>query len=262
MDVIAKAIDEYKSNFKICLLFALLLASVPAFILPFFRVPFFETGVTLSSGTILIDYMLSPQAVPIFVLALVFLFFYSFLIGLICLAVRRDLSKVKVHFYLKEMVRKFAFKIFGFYAITLALVFIPALILSSISLNLLVAFLVLVFIFSVFFMFVPQAIVIDEVPLEKALSESVIFVKKNPVIALKVVFLMAALLLLAGLIEFVLDTIALTGIFGPLVASEFIVGQIISIAITSIFVVPFIEILKTFFYMLKFDLIKRQVLMK
>ncbi|MCX8189610.1 MAG: hypothetical protein N3F05_00035 [Candidatus Diapherotrites archaeon] len=262
MDVISKSFQEYKSNFKICLLFALLLAFVPVFIIPFFRVPFFETGITLSSGTILIDYMLSTQAIPIFILALVFLFFYSFLIGLICLAVRRDLSKVKVHFYLKEMVSKFAFKIFGFYAIILALVFIPALILSSISLNLLVAFLVFVFIISIFFMFVPQAIVIDEVSLETALAESASFVRKNPVIALKVVFLMAALLLLVGLIEFILDMVALTGVFGSLVASEFIVGQVISIAITLVFVVPFIEILKTFFYMLKFDLIKRQVLIK
>ncbi|MEM4662938.1 MAG: hypothetical protein QXM75_02870 [Candidatus Diapherotrites archaeon] len=260
MDILAKSFEEYKKNFNVCLLFALLLVFVPFFIIPIFANPFFETGITISSGTIFLDYIVSAQTVAIVLFAIVFIAAYSFLISLVCLAVRRDLSKVKVHFYLKEMVQRFSFRIFIFNLVLFSLIFLTALMLASLSVYLLLIFLVFVFVLLFFLMFVPQVIVVDEVPLDVALSESIQFVKKNPFVALQVVIASASLLLVVSLIEYAIDLLALNGLFGEFFAREFIVGETVSIAITMIFVVPYIEILKTFFYMLKFDLIKKQLL--
>jgi len=262
MDIIAKSFAEYKNNFKVCLLFALLLVFVPLFIIPFFKVPFFETGITLSSGTLFVDYLANAHTPLILLLAVIFLAPYSFFVTLISFAVRRDLSKVKVHFYLNEMVKKFALKIFTFYLIVFLLTFFIALALSAISIYAVLVFLAIVFIAMVFFMFVPQVIVVDELPLGLAMRESISFVRKNLKGALQVLIVGSALLLAVGVFEYFIDLFFLNVVAVDVFASEFIAGETIAIVITLVFIVPFIEIIKTFFYMLKFDLIKRHELAK
>lgn len=262
MDIITKALAEYKNNFKICLLFALLLAFVPAFIVPFFKVPFFETGITLSSGTLFVDYLASPQMMVILLLVLIFLAPYSLFVALISLAVRRDLSKVKVHFYLEEMIEKFALKIFTFYALVFLLTFFISLALSAISIYALLAFLAIVCIAMVFLMFVPQVVVVDELPVSIAMRESISFVRRNWKETIQVLVVGSALLLFVGLFEYLMDLFFLNVVAIDFLASEFIVGESIGIVITLVFIVPFIEILKTFCYMLKFDLIRKHELAK
>jgi len=69
---------------------------------------------------------------------------------------------------------------------------------------------------------------------------------------LAVLILGCALLLGVGLLEYMLDMFFL----------RFFVGEFVTLLLTLVFVVPFMEITKTYFYMLKFNLIKRSELVK
>jgi len=236
--VFLEAIEYYKNNITTAVAFSLLLF----FILPFSWL----SNVVVSSGTVMIDYgfMKKPLADAVFLLllALVFLFFYSVLVCLMIFAVRADFNKVKLHYYLSEKVSKFGLKYFQFLAIFTVL----AAVISSLLIDFGVSpWLVnlLLFVVSLPFLFLGQAIVVDEEGLRSSVLSSFEFIMKNPssfVIALVSGFLAVTLL---QLLEFLIDL-------------AFGVGGFVSLVVVLVVVVPFFESLKTELYMSKFEIIK------
>jgi len=238
--MLEKCFREYVSNFRIALLFGLLLVFVP--LLAYF------SNIQLSFGTLSIEYAFAPAefiAVEFAIIALM-LAFFSFFVSLVVLAVRKDLSKIRVEFYLSEMLKKFSFKVFVFlFVYSLVLYFIGLLlVLSGASLLEVNA---AIFVISIPFLFVPQAIVIDEVSVSQAVMESLHFSWKNFRSVLFVFCAGSVLVALVLLLSFAADIFAV----------RIMAGRYIAMVLTMVFVVPFMEIMKTYVYMLKFDLIKR-----
>ena len=232
------SVEQYKKNFKTALVFALLLVFVPAF-------AFFQ-NIYLSSGSIFIDYNLT-LADPLILLAeagliALFLLFYSFFVSVIIFSVRKNLSPLKLQFYLHEMIRKFAFRLFAFFLIYCFFLFLLMSGLLAIGVPLLLANLILLVI-SLLLMFVPQAVVVEEEGLRHALSSNFEFLFKTPKSFATIAIVGAIFLSLLQLFEFVLAQFTM---YAPY----------ISLLITLVFIFPFLEIMKTYLYMMKFDLIK------
>jgi len=102
-------------------------------------------------------------------------------------------------------------------------------------------------IISLALLFVPQAIVVDEVGVLDAVRESFDFIKKYPGSFFRVVMTGTVLVALVLLIEFALDFLVL----------DFLPGRFVSAFLLLVFVVPFLEAMKTYVYMLKFDLVRK-----
>jgi len=177
------------------------------------------------------------------VLIAFFLVFYSFFVSIIIFSVRKNLSKLKLQFYLHEMLQKFTLRIFAFYVAYCLLLFLLALGLVLAGINILLVGLALLVV-SFLLMFVPQAVVIDEEGLRQALSTNFEFLLKQPKAFAKVAVIGAVLLSALQLFEFLLSQVSL-------------LAPYVSLFLSLVFVVPFIEILKTYLYMMRFDLIKR-----
>ncbi|MBN2067874.1 MAG: hypothetical protein JW744_05385 [Candidatus Diapherotrites archaeon] len=234
----ANSFAQYKANLKTTLVFALLLAFVIAFV----SMP----NVFVSSGSIFLDYNFSLENPVSFIavlgLAALFLAFYSFFISIIILSVRKNLSKLKLHFYLHEMMRHFTLKIFIFYLVYCFALFALGTALIFLQVSLLLVNLLLLVI-SISLLFVPQSIVVDEEDIVHAISSNFEFIAGNKRATLTILFIGALLLALLQLVEFAIDQIAL-------------LGSLVSLFLTLVFILPFLEIMKTYMYMLKFDLIK------
>jgi hypothetical protein len=232
------SIEQYKANFKTALVFALLLVFVPVFS----SFP----NIFISSGSLFMDYnvlsvppeMLLAEAG----LTALFLLFYSFFLSIIIFSVRKGLSKLKLQLYLHEMIQKFTLRIFAFYILfcLLAFLFVSAMLLLGI--HILLASLILL-IAAFLLMFVPQAVVIDEEGLRHALSTNFDFLLKRPLDFFKIAFVGAVLLALLQLLEFGLAQITL-------------LAPYISLFLALVFILPFLEIMKTYLYLMKIDLIK------
>ncbi len=230
--------QQYKANFKTALVFALLLVFVPVF-------AFFQ-NMFLSSGTIFVDYGLflaQPLILGVEIaLITLFLAFYAFFVSIIVLGVRKNLSKLKLQFYLSEMIQKFTLRVFVFYVFYSLLLFLLTVGLLAAGLHVVYSAIGMLAV-SFLFLFVPQAVVIDEEGLRHALLSNFEFLKKHPksfVIALVVGSVFLGLLLL---LEF-------------LVAQVTLLAPYVSLLLSLVFVLPFIEIMKTYQYMMRFDLIK------
>jgi len=236
--LLQNSFQQYRANFKTALIFALLLVFVPVFAL-------FQ-NIYITSGTIFIDYNLF-QANP-FALAAetgliaLFLLFYSFFISIIVFSVKKNLSKVKLQFYLQEMIKKFALRIFAFYVAYCLLLFLLTTALVTAGIPFLAATLA-VLIVSFLLMFVPQAIVVDEEGLRHALLSNFEFLFSSPRSFLIALVVGAVLLGLLQLLEFA-------------VAQATLLAPYISIFLGLVFILPFLEIMKTYLYMMRFDLIK------
>jgi hypothetical protein len=90
---------------------------------------------------------------------------------------------------------------------------------------------------------VPQAIIIDEEEVKESIANNLEFIIRYPKAFLTVVVVSLVLVAILPLLEYLFD---------PL----FFSGRFIAVLVALIFIVPFIEITKTHFYMLKFDLVK------
>ncbi|MCX6802613.1 MAG: hypothetical protein NT067_05905 [Candidatus Diapherotrites archaeon] len=237
---------EYLANARAAIAFGLLLFFVPFLLLDFFA----SQNMFFSSGSFFIEYNIVNPAVFIveFVLASIFLFFFAFFVSLIVFGVRKNLSKVRVEYYLAEMVRKFSVKIFVFFWLYMvaffAFGFLAVTFMEPASGILLVSLALLAL--SLLFMFVPQAIVVDEVGIADAVRESAGFIAKNISSFLMVLGIGVALTAGVLLLEYALDFIAL----------DVLPGRFVSVIILLVFVVPFLEVLKTYMYLMKFDLVK------
>lgn len=250
--ILGNAFREYIANFRVALAFGLLLLFVPVLMLDFFQ----SQNLFFSSGSFFVEYkVVSPDILLAELLvAVVFLVFFSFFVSLMVFGIRKDLSKVRVEYYLSEMVQKFTVKIFLFfllYSITLfALGFFLVLVLEP-GTGALLASLVLLVV-SLFFLFVPQAIVVDEVGVFDAVKESLDFVSKNVHSFFTVIVVGSVLLAIILLLEFALDFFVL----------ELLPGRFVSAFLLFVFLVPFLEALKTYLYMFKFDLVKKSEMAK
>jgi len=236
--LLQNSVEQYKANFKTALVFALLLVFVPVFAT--------FPNIFISSGGLFIDY--SVLSVPPAMLlaeaglTALFLLFYSFFLSIIIFSVRKGLSKLKLQLYLHEMIQKFALRIFAFYILLclLAFLFVSAMLL--LGAHILLASLVLLAA-SFLLMFVPQAVVIDEEGLRHALLTNFDFLLKHPTDFFKVAFVGAVLLALLQLLEFSLAQITM-------------LAPYISLLLCLIFILPFLEVVKTYLYLMKIDLIK------
>lgn len=236
--ILKEALRRYAENFITVLGFALLLV----FVLLFGQLsaPF------ISSGTVFLGYEFVKADIISFLVSLLsgilFIFFYSVLVVLVIFAIRKDLSKVKINYYLAEKVEKFAVKLFFFFAA----IFIIASVVAGLLINLGAEPLLIsaiLFIIGVAFTFVPQSVVIDESSLWHSMLSNFEFMRKHPGSFAGVVLLSALLLLVLPLAEYAIDYV-------------FFVGRFITLFLVLMFAVPYIEVLKTIMYMHKYELVK------
>ncbi len=234
--ILNKVFEHYSRNIKAALAFALLLVFVPAF-------SFFE-NVFASTGTMLVDYNANAVSEAVFLapIMLVFLVFYSFLISVIIFSVRKSLSKLKLQFYLHEMIQKFTLKIFIFYVLFSTFSFAAVIAMVWLGFGAIPVSLALLVI-SVATMFAPQSIVVDEEGVDHSIMNSAEFIVKHPKRTIQILVMGSVLL-------------AVVSVVGHLLDGFYFVGSYISLLLTLVFVLPFVEIMKTYIFMLKFDLIK------
>ena len=231
-------LEQYKANAKTLLVFALLLVFVLAFVA--------VQPVFFSSGSVFLDYNLATadlwQLLPAAAFIALFLAFYSFFISIILFSVRNSLSNLRQQYYLHEMIQRFALKIFIFYLLFCFLLFllVTGLLFLGVQIELINVIVLLV---SIALLFVPQAIVVDEEGLRYAIASNFAFIAKNKRVVLTVLIVGCVMLAALQLVEFAIDQIAL-------------IGSLVSLFIALVFILPFIEIMKTYFYMMRFELIK------
>ena len=234
----SRSARAYVSNFPTALAFALLLV----FVLPLSWL----SNAFVSSGTVLIGYgfLKAPPLESLLLLgvSLAFLFFYSILVSVMVLSVRRDLGPVKTNYYLREKVQKFGLKYFKF----LAAFTIVAAVASSLLLDSgvpLVFVNAAMFLVSALFLFLPQAIVVDEEGLGASVLSCLDFTFKNFGAFLLVMASGILALFALQAIEFLVDYFLLA-------------GSHLSLLVALIVLVPFFEALKTQIYMERFSLIR------
>lgn len=229
---------QYRENLKLSLSFAILLVFV------FFFLRF--GNMSLFNGTVFFDYSFSPLSWEVVVAeavaGVVFLAMYSILLTLLILAVRNDLSHIKVHYYLREMVQKF-FVTMSMYFVLLSAIFI-ALVLLGTWLGLPIVWVNLVLLLlSISLVFVPQSLVIDEKPIWEAVQTNWYVIRQNFMDFLLVIILGTVLVGLLPLVEAFVDYYIYA-------------GRYISVLLMFGFVIPFLEILKTILYMNRFELVR------
>lgn len=236
--LLRKSVKYYSENFSAVLGFGILLIFVLFFI--------GLSGVFVSSSSMFFGYSLAN--VPFFDLVLfstgmaVFLFLYSLFVISLVFSVRNYFNQVKMHFYLSEKIMMFALKYFVFLGLSALLFFIVAGFFYSVGTPWL-GFL-LAFVFFVLFLFLPQSIVVDEESLLASMQSSADFSAKNPTELFTVFGAGLVFFTILLLLEFVLNFF-------------FMPGEFLSLFLTVVFVVPFLEVLKTAYYMQKFGLVKR-----
>lgn len=239
----ANAFSEYRNNFKTALVFGLLLVFIP--------IAFFLGNVFIGSGTVFLDYNLS-LANPLFLLGAIafgvfYLLFYSFFVSIIIFSVRKDLSTLRFDYYLRDMIHKFAWKVFVFFLVFFLVLFFAGTILFLLNAPVIITALIMLIVSSAL-LFVPQAIVVDEESISSSVQRNFEFIAKN-LSSFAYVFVTAIILLaIVQLIELGFDYFSY-------------VGGYVSLLISLVFVVPYIEILKTYLYFMKYDLVKNPELL-
>lgn len=241
MDVVRRAWQVYRENLKPGLVFVFLFLLLPVLAL-------FAPATALASGTFFAEYGWpgALQAVALLALAAAALAVFSFALTLVVLGVRRSLSRVRHPRQVPELARVFVSKVFvffalysaGFYALSLALLA------AGVPFPLAAGAL---FLLALPFLYVPQALVVEEASLAHGVEAGVRFALQNPRYVGVAVAVGAALLALAVLAGFLLNAVFLEALPGRYVAMLLVLAG----------VVPFVEALKTYQYMMRFDLIRR-----
>lgn len=235
---LSKSVSLYLKNFRTALAFAILLVFVLFF-------SAFD-NLFVSSGSIFLSYSFSSIDAYSLVLpllgVLVFLLLYSLFVTVIVFSVRKELSTVRMNYYLTEALRMFAFKLFLFFVLLSVALFVLSWLVSLLSLPSIV-FALLGIAVAVATMFVPQSIVVDEHSLVWSLFNNFEFISKKPKNLLLVLVLGVVLLGMLQWLEFALDR-------------QFLLGNYVSLLLVLVFVQPFLEVLKTYLYIVeKFELI-------
>ncbi|MBU1121068.1 hypothetical protein KJ660_04290 [Candidatus Micrarchaeota archaeon] len=235
--IVRNALGDYFENIKLSLLFGVLLVFVFFFL--------FFSNLFISSGSIFLEYSLNEVNIGVLALEIaviaVFLVFYSAFVSLIIFNVRNKLNKVKVDYYLKDKLHRFSLKLFVFLLVYFIVLFFLSSLLVFFSLPVWIVNLLLLIV-SLFFLFLPQAIVVDEDSITHCIANNLEFMSKNILPVIKIIVVSMVLIAVIALAEYALDVVAL-------------IGRYISLIILLVFVVPFIEVMKTRLYMTKFTLI-------
>lgn len=233
-----KTLQLYLANTKSAVVFGVLLVFVALF-LQF-------SNVFASSGSMFYNYTFAGMdaigVVAEIIALLVFLALYSAFVSIVVFSVRAEMSHVRMHYYIQEMLEKFALRIFAFYILLVFGLAAIGYLLVNAGVDVLAANLLMLAI-ALALLFVPQAIVIDEKGLRLALYHNFEFIAKNIPAFIMIVLVSAVILLVVPLAELALDSFWYSGGIG-------------SIVIVLLFAVPFIETLKAQIYMLKFKMIK------
>ncbi|MDD3083662.1 MAG: hypothetical protein PHP82_01430 [Candidatus ainarchaeum sp.] len=232
--VLNKSIEEYKNNIKVAFSYGILFIFVILFL--FFN-QFF-----LSSGTVHLIYNESIITIFGLLLGLIFLYFFSFFVSLTVYSTKRDVQRMDFDIYWNVLLKNVSVKIFVFYFFLSLLIY--TILLLGLYFNFLLISSLISLIISSLLMYVPQSIVLDEKKLFFAIKESLLFWKNNFLLSIIIIFLGAIILSLIILIEFALELL-------------FLPGVIVSFVLVLIFLVPFIEQLKSYAFVLKFNLIKQ-----
>ncbi len=232
--VLARSLVEYRNNLKVMLSFGMLFIFVILFL--FFQ-QFF-----LSSGTVFLIFNESILSILGLILGLVFLYFLSFFISLTIYSIKRDVQHMNFDGYWNELMKKSAVKIFLMYFFTSIIVYVLSIIGLYFSISLLTA--IVSFVIVALVMYVPQSVILDGADLKQAIEESVSFWKNNFLLSVLIILIGSALMFVIVLLEFLLELVLLPGIF-------------LSFILVLVFLVPFIEQMKSYAFVLKFDLIKQ-----
>jgi hypothetical protein len=229
---------QYKENLKLSLSFSILLVFI------FFFLRF--SNIALLNGTLFFDYSFAPLGLEVvaaeMLAGLVFIAMYSILLTLLLLAVRNDLSHIKVRFYLREMVQRFFVTVF-LYFVLLSVLFV-ALVTIGVWFNLpLIWVNVILLILSLSLIFVPQSLVIDEKPILESIQNNWYVIRSHPLDFLLVVVLSMVAVGVLPLIEAAIDSFVYA-------------GRYITVLLMFVVIIPFIEILKTILYMNRFELVR------
>ena len=240
MGLFRNAFRVYLGNLRVSLWFALLLVFTGIFPLFF--------NMIYSSGTIFLEYTLNvPQAtlvLQIIGIAL-YLLCYSFFLSMIVFGVRKELSTVRVQYYFAEVLHKIVFKLFAFMVLYVFALLVLSFVLFAFGVPtwLLVALMLLL---SLPTLFVPQVIVVEELPVFEAVAEAFDFMKKHWMFSLALLVLGSVVMAVLLYIELLIDQAFPT----------WFAGRIVTLLVSLLFLIPFLESLKTYFYMMKFGIIK------
>ena len=240
MGLFQNAWKVYLGNLSISLWFALLLVFTAWF-------PVFFNMI-YSSGTIFWEYGFSASTASLLaevISVILYVLLYSFFLCMIVFGVRKELSAVRIQYYFKEVLSKIALKMFAFFLLyTLLLLLVSFGLFGSQAPLWLIALVLLILSAPVIFM--PQIIVIEELPVFEALAESIDFTRRNWKFTGTVLVLGSLMLVALMLIEYAVD-LAYPTLFA---------GRMVSLLLALLFVIPFMESLKTYFYMMKYGIIR------
>lgn len=231
--VLKRTFEEFSENFKVALSFGVLLVFVAFFV-------FFEQFF-ISSGTVFLFFDINIFTIVGLIGALFFLYAFSFFISLSVYSIQRGIHRVNLDEYWNVLLKKGALNIFIFYFILIILFFILSFLGLTYSQILFSS--LIIFIISSLLMYVPQSIIFDEVSVGVAIRESVSFWKKNFGVSFGILILSTIVLFLIMVIEFVLDILGFP-------------GAIISFILVLVLLIPFLEQMKSYAYILKNELIR------
>ncbi|PIU21788.1 MAG: hypothetical protein COT15_00530 [Candidatus Diapherotrites archaeon CG08_land_8_20_14_0_20_34_12] len=203
---------------------------------------------TFSSAAVFWNYSLLSEPLLIIgeiITLLLFLFTYSFLLCLLVLLVERELGYSRFEFTFYNLMDHFVKRVFWFFILYTLLLAVIGYTVVLFSVDISIATL-LIFLISLAVLFVPQALIIEKRGYSQALEDSIKFTAQNPQLTLLVLVVGSFIVAILLFLEYLIDILT-PGIFA---------GRVFSFLILSFFLVPFIEILKTYAYMLKFNLIQ------
>lgn len=235
-------LKQYLKNFKAGIAFLVLL-----FFAPFLL--FLQNTTFFSTGSFFLYFDLKNAGIASIALTVLLGLFevvvYSVLVTILVMSVKQKILGRQPGF-VRDKIKKFSFHLTVFYFLFLAIIYVAGAIFYFLQLPLWV-FVLTGFLASLAFFYVPQSIIVDEYSLRHALEASFDFCMEKKKDVFTPLLIGALATILAVLFEFVLDTAFV----------ELLPGRILSLVIVLGFVVPYTEILKTYFYMKKNALLKR-----
>jgi hypothetical protein len=231
--VLKRAIEEYVSNFKVMLSFGVLFLFLPLFA--------FFSQFFLGSGTAFLSVNTTLLGIVGLILALIFLYIFSFFVSLTVYSVHRDVQTISFDDYWNTLFKDAALKIFFLYLVLSVIFYLVST--AGFIFGLALPALIINLVIGVAVMFAPQSIVLNESSIGESVQKSIEFWFENTFISFAIFLIATFLLSLIVLVELALDLSGLPGV-------------VVSFILVMVFLVPFIEQTKSYAYLLRVDLLK------
>ncbi|HLD80625.1 MAG TPA: hypothetical protein VJA40_01345 [archaeon] len=198
---------------------------------------------TVSGGAFLATGELSKldpvQAALLLVYSLAVLFVYSFLTAVLVMAVSARESNTEIaSMVVHELIGAHTSRIFIFNALVVGAAFLAAIAVPQFSVP-------LVFLAMLPLMFVPAAIVVDELSLQRAVEKSADYLVRFPENVIYYLIVGFALTALTGFVNFAFD-------------QAVFIGKYVSLVFAAFFAAPFLTILQVELYLHKFGLMRKR----